>query len=256
MVSEQFFVSVIVPVYNGEKFLTEAIENIQRQNYYPLEIIVVDDGSTDRTAAIAAQFRQYIRYIHQPNRGPAAARNTGIRMAKGNVLAFLDIDDLWSNHKLQLQINYLADNPSVDIVQGLIQQMRLSTVVDQQLSFEHSYHPYNFVNLGSAIYRKLVFEKVGLFDETLDYGEDVDWFIRAWEKGISKIVLNQVTLFYRKHKTNMTAGKNIVELGFVKIFKRHLDRCRQRGLTLASPLPQMPKINEYLGAPPEAPKIG
>ncbi|MBD3561475.1 glycosyltransferase family 2 protein, partial [Planktothrix sp. FACHB-1355] len=124
MEDNSLFVSAIIPVYNGEKYLAEAIKNVKNQDYQPLEIIVIDDGSTDRTPEVAAAFKDSIRYVSQPNSGPAAARNHGIRIANGDVIAFLDVDDLWSDDKLKLQANYLANNPSVGIVQGLIQQMK------------------------------------------------------------------------------------------------------------------------------------
>lgn len=256
MEDRQLSVSIVIPVYNGEKFLDSVIYHVKNQNYHPIEIIVIDDGSTDKTAEVAAKFQDSIRYVYQENRGPAAARNHGIKIAKGEAIAFLDVDDLWSHDKLQLQACYLAANPSVEIVQGLIQQMKLSQITtDGEAIFAADYNPYNYINLGSALYRKSVFERVGLFDETLKFGEDVDWFIRAWENRIEKVVLEQVTLFYRLHRSNMTLGKNLVELGFVKIYKKHLDRCRNRGNLPSSSMPGMPKINEYLGAPPNTPKI-
>lgn len=254
MENQPLFVSVIIPVYNGEKYLAEAIQNVKNQDYQPLEIIVIDDGSTDKTAEIAAEFKDSIRYIYQQNSGPAAARNHGIKVANGDVIAFLDVDDLWSDDKLKLQANYLANNPSVEIVQGLIQQMKLLRLEeDDRAIFAPTYKPYSYINIGSAIYRKTVFEKIGFFDETLKYAEDVDWFIRAWENGISKPVLDRVSLFYRKHEDNMTGGKNLVEIGFVRIFKKHLDRCRKRGNIQTNPLLDVP-ISEYLGTSPETPK--
>lgn len=248
--NNNLLVSVIIPVYNGEKYLAEAIENVKNQHYQPLEIIVIDDGSTDNTAEIAAEFKDSIRYIYQKNSGPSAARNCGIKMANGDVIAFLDVDDIWSDDKLKLQVGYLANNPSLEIVQGLIQQMRLSELTaNNQPIFEPVYKPYNYINLGSAIYRKSVFDKIGFFDETLNYAEDVDLFIRAWENGISKVLIDQVMLFYRKHQKNMTGGKNLVDLGFIKIYKKRLDRIRKDQISPTNVLLDMP-INEYLGSPP------
>ncbi|MEW5855835.1 MAG: glycosyltransferase [Cyanobacteriota bacterium] len=255
MENHQLFVSVIIPVYNGEQFLLEAILNVNNQGYQPLEIIIVDDGSTDGTAQVAAQFKDSVRYVYQQNRGPAAARNCGLRIAKGDAIAFLDVDDLWSENNLKLQADYLVDNPSVEIVQGLIQNLKISQLTTEGAIFEKHYQPYNYINLGSALYRKSVFDKIGLFDESLSFAEDVDWFVRAWENRVSKVVLEQVTLFYRRHQDNMTVGKNLIELGFIKIYKKHLDRCRQKGQFANSSLPGMPKINEYLGAPPNTPKF-
>lgn len=251
MENSSFSICVIIPVYNGERFLATAIANVKKQNYPNLEILVIDDGSTDGTAEVAAQFGDSIHYIFQENRGPAAARNCGIQKATGDAIAFLDVDDLWSEDKLHLQANYLKKNPEVEIVQGLIQNMK----PDDEGNFEPTEIPYNYINIGSALYRKSVFDRVGFYDETLKFAEDTDWFIRAWENGVTKAVLDRVTLFYRKHPENMTAGKNLVELGFVRIYKKHLDRCRQRGSNLSSSGKEMPKINEYLGAPPNRPKL-
>ncbi|MFM6154955.1 MAG: glycosyltransferase, partial [Sphaerospermopsis kisseleviana] len=230
MENNQLFVSVIIPVYNGQKYLAEAIENVKQQNYQPLEIIVIDDGSTDATAEIAAKYQDTIRYLYQENSGPAAARNLGINMAKGEVITFLDVDDIWLEDKLKVQVDYFANNPSVEIVQGLIQQIeRFEDPENHDSIFQTLSNPYQFINLGSAIYRKSVFDKIGLIDETLNYAEDYDWFLRAWENNISKVVLDLVMLFYRKHDNSMTKGKQLVELGFVRIYKKHLDRCREKG---------------------------
>lgn len=249
MDNQQLFVSVIIPVYNGEKYLVEAIKNVKNQNYQPLEIIVVDDGSTDKTAEIAAEFKDSIRYVYQPNSGPSAARNLGIKIANGDVIAFLDVDDIWSDDKLQLQASYLLENPSVDIVQGLIQQIqRFEDPENNHSIFQTVSNPYQFINLGSAIYQKSVFDKIGLIDETLQYAEDMDLFFRAWENNISKVVLDQVTLFYSKHDENMTKGKKLVELGFVRIYKKHLDRCRQKGSFTRSD--ELPNLIEYIGVAP------
>lgn len=249
MENQQLSVSVVMPVYNGEKFLESAIHHVKSQNYYPIEIIVIDDGSTDNTAEVAAKFKDSIRYVYQENSGPAAARNQGIKIAKGDAIAFLDVDDLWSEDTLKIKANYLAEHPSVEIVQGLIQQIKIpETPEKNQASFEIVSKPYQFINLGSGIYRKSVFDKIGLLDETLNYAEDYDWFLRAWENNIYKVVLERVTLFYRKHDNNMTEGKQLVELGFVKIFKKHLDRCRKKGKFTRSP--ELPALPEYIGVAP------
>ncbi len=98
MTNNDFFVSVIIPVYNGDAYLLDAVDSIQRQHYKPLEIIIIDDGSTDSTAEIAADLRGDVRYVYQPNSGPSAARNKGLRMARGEVIGFLDVDDLWCRY--------------------------------------------------------------------------------------------------------------------------------------------------------------
>ena len=115
---EPILVSVIIPVYNGEAFLVEAVESIQRQVHRPLEILIVDDGSTDNTAKIAAGFDDDVRYTFKPNGGPASARNTGLKMARGSVIGFLDVDDLWTEKKLEWQLTRFVSTPTLEIILG------------------------------------------------------------------------------------------------------------------------------------------
>jgi len=224
-------VSVVIPVFNGERFLRNAVESVLAQKYSPLEIIMVDDGSTDGTADVARSLPETVRYLHQTNQGPAAARNRGIERAQGSLIAFADADDLWPEDKLALQLPYLMRDPAAEIVMGLIQQVLLS-----ETGAENFAEPAFSVNLGSAIIRKSVFERVGLFDETMRYSEDVDWFMRAREGGAAIVTIDAVTLLYRQHDQNMTRGKSTSELNVLKALKRSLDR-RRESTGFASALP-------------------
>lgn len=218
-------VSVVIPVFNGERFLREAVQSVLDQKYSPVEIIIIDDGSTDGTATVARSLPETVRYLHQTNQGPAAARNRGIEQARGSLIAFADADDLWPAAKLELQLPYLIKDPKVDIVLGRIQQVLLSeTVAGPTPAQETAFS----VNLGSAVIRKSVFERVGLFDETMRYSEDVDWFMRAREAGAAIVTIDDVTLFYRQHDQNMTRGKSASELNVLKALKKSLDRRRER----------------------------
>lgn len=222
------FVSVVIPVFNGEAFLREAVESVLAQKYSPLEIIIVDDGSTDGTETVARSLPEPVRYLRQNNAGPAAARNRGIEHAQGSLIAFADADDLWPAAKLELQLPYFND-PAIEIVMGRIQQVHLSNA-------EEFGEPAFSVNLGSAVIRKTVFERVGLFDETMRYSEDVDWFMRAREGGVAIVTIDAVTLLYRQHEQNMTRGKSTSELNVLKALKRSLDRRReQTGVAAALP---------------------
>lgn len=248
-----YFASVIIPVHNGERFLAEAIACVLNQQYKPLEILVVDDGSTDSTARIAAGFGDRIRYVFQAQRGPAAARNRGIALARGEMLGFLDHDDLWTPDGLCDQIEYLAAHSDIEIVQGLVVQMQRAPAGEDAkgVRFVESTEPYRFINVGSALYRKRVFEQVGGFNEDLIEGEDADWFLRAWEMNIPKAVLNRVVLYYRRHDTNLTqeSGARLLP----RLFKMHLDRARvesdvPRTITMH---PGRSGIADYLGLPPK-----
>ena len=170
----KYFVTVIIPVFNGATYIAEAVESIRRQNHDPLEVIIVDDGSTDSTANIVADMSANIRYVYQSNKGPAAARNRGLLMAKGDVIGFLDADDLWSGNKLRIQCGHLEKNPEVEIVLGLMQRMQLIDAKEGTHRFKEWSEPVMNMSLGSALFRKSVFDKVGLIDESLDYCEDWD----------------------------------------------------------------------------------
>lgn len=235
-------VSVIIPVYNCDRYLAEAIESVLKQTYQHIEVIVVDDGSIDKTALIAASFNDSIHYIYQPNSGPAVARNRGLRTARGNVISFLDADDLWPTNKLQLQLAYLTNNPSVEIVLGRTQFMQLTSIVDGIHKFEELSYPRLFLNLGSAIFRKTVFDQVGLLEEALFYSEDVDWFNRAREVNVSIVAHQEVVLFYRQHQYNMTSNKLVNELNVLKVLKKSLERRRIQNNGLA---PSLPKLSNF-----------
>jgi glycosyltransferase involved in cell wall biosynthesis len=236
-------VSVIIPVYNGEQFLAEAIESIFRQKYEAVEIIAVDDGSTDETSKLLARLGRKVRTIRQPNSGPAAARNRGLKTAKSELIAFLDADDLWPDGRLASQVHYLTAKPSVQIVQGSIKEINLQNGcgATRVPNAEMSKYYFN-VNLGALLCRRSVFEAVGLFDETLHFGEDMDFMIRAWEHGISKAFMNDVALIYRRHPGNMTHGVTPQRI-FAKLLKKHLDRRRDHN----PGRPQRSSIAEYLG---------
>jgi glycosyltransferase involved in cell wall biosynthesis len=253
-VENNHLVSIIVPVYNGERYLGEAIENIVSQAYRPIEIIVVDDGSTDATKTVAKRYENKIMYVYQNNRGPAAARNRGLRMASGDIMGFLDADDLWSENKLVLQLARLADDPALEIVLGISQPMRLRQGAGGVSKFEKWYDPFCALLVGAGVFRKSVFDKVGFFDEALYYGEDTDWFMRAREIGVSMIILPEVTLFYRRHELNMTLDSATTDRYFIKALKKSLDRRRQAGAGLVAPFPKLsiPENETHTPASPEA----
>lgn len=221
-------VSVVIPVFNGERFLREAVESVLDQQYSPLEIIIVDDGSMDDTATVARSLPETVRYLYQTNQGPAAARNRGIEHARGDLIAFADADDVWPPAKLELQLPHLIKDPVLEIVMGKTQQVLLSDTVDGGTRAEEFGEPAFSVNLGSAVIRKSVFDRVGLFDEAMRYSEDVDWFMRAREAGAAIMTLDAVTLFYRQHEQNMSRGKSTSELNVLKALKKSLDRRRER----------------------------
>lgn len=231
-------VSVIIPVYNGAKFLPEAIANVEAQGQSDLEIIVVDDGSTDDTAAVAQHLGDRIRYCHQANQGPAAARNQGLAVAQGAFIAFLDVDDQWPADKLAHQLAAFAANPQLEIVNGYVQMLQAVSTASGESTFQPRHAPLVSFNLGSALFRKSVFEKVGNFDASQIHSEDVDWFMHARELGVAMVVLEEVTLLYRKHGDNLTGDRQENLKGFLHALHKSIRRRHQPGEDTAA-LPQL-----------------
>jgi glycosyltransferase involved in cell wall biosynthesis len=226
-------VSVVVPVHNGMRFLGHAIESVLAQRHPALEILVVDDGSTDQTPDVANAMAGAIRYIRQENRGPAAARNAGIRLARAEVLAFVDADDLWPAGKLDRQLPVLAAGRPVDIVMGYTQPMIMTRPVEDVRALQPVLSPRLSLSVGASLYRRSVFERFGAFDEAIRVAEDLDWLLRAREAGARIQVVNAVTLLYRENPGSLTYEKDPAQLSFFRVLKRSLDRRRTEGTTLA-----------------------
>ncbi|MGB5968399.1 MAG: hypothetical protein WBG70_08710, partial [Spirulinaceae cyanobacterium] len=155
---------------------------------------------------------------------------------------FLDVDDLWPENKLKSQLECLAKNSHVEIVQGKIQHLQIDAENKQENTYQTLYDLDVSFNLGGAIFRKSVFQRIGLFDESLRYSEDVDWFMRAWEDKVSMVVLEEVMLFYRKHNSNMTNGRDIKTVDFLKVLKKSLDRRRKNANSEAPQLSDLFKM--------------
>jgi glycosyltransferase involved in cell wall biosynthesis len=217
-------ISVIIPVHNGARFLADAVASVLAQEYPALELIVVDDGSTDDLELAIAGLPVDVKCLHQRRQGPAAARNAGIGVASGDVLAFLDVDDLWPPGTLKKLLDSMAADDT-EVVAGWAQLALYDDTTATTTPLEMSEPPFPYY-IGAALYRRSVFDSVGLFDPELQYAEDTDWFARLHESGRTLQRLPITTLVVRRHGTNMTRGKNQVELGLVRAVKKSLDRRR------------------------------
>ena len=196
-------VSVIVPVYDGERFVVDAVDSILRQNYHPLEIIAVDDGSTDDTARILQSYEE-IRYIYQPNQGVAAARNKGIADSRGELIAFLDADDFWARNKLKVQVNCLSRNPDIVYTLGW-QRNFLEPGTDRPfwVRKEHLLKDQPGF-LPTLVTHRRIFDRVGVFNTDCITSEDVDWFARVKDAGIPMMVVPEIVLYRRIHCSNLS----------------------------------------------------
>lgn len=218
-------VSVIVPVRDGERFLEPALASIVAQRYRPLDVVVVDDGSVDSSRAIAESFAARapeVRVLDQPNAGPAAARNRGLGIARGDLVTFLDADDEMMPDRLDFQVAYLLDNPDVDAVIGR-----------EAIAVEPGVEPPQWVRgldpgrpsyqpLSLMVWRRW-FEQVGSFDESYTIGEDTEWLSRLVTRGGCLDRVEQVTVRRRIHGNNLTygnVGQNITRTLHARVRER------------------------------------
>ena len=179
-------ISVVIPTFNRRAFLKKAIESVLSQSYQDLELIVVDDGSEDDTSEVVTGFDSGIRYIKQENKGPASARNLGIKNSKGDFITFLDSDDWWDRDKLGIQFKAMQENPEYFISHTEEVWYRNGELLNQKQKHK-KHHGYIFdkclpmcaVSMSTTMARREIFNEVGLFNEELPCCEDYDFWLRV-----------------------------------------------------------------------------
>ena len=223
-------VSCIVPVFNGECYLQEALDSILGQTYQSLEIIVVNDGSTDGTEEIVESYGEKVRYLFQANAGPAAACNLGINASQGEFIAFLAADDLWHREKIERQMARFQKRPENDlcvthIKNFWIPELKKEAEMFKNHSIAKAMPGYTSVTL---LARGDLFENVGEFNPELQHGSDVEWFMRAADQGAVMELMPDVLVYRRLHKTNRSRrlASNSRDT-FLRILKASLDRRRR-----------------------------
>ncbi|MCB0209224.1 MAG: glycosyltransferase family 2 protein [Anaerolineae bacterium] len=223
-------VSVIIPVYNAEPYVAEAIESVLAQSYNHIEIIAVDDGSTDNSAAVVKRFPA-VHYYTQPNAGISATRNRGIKQAQGDFLAFLDADDVWVKEKLALQLAAFEENAHLDVVFGHVKQFRspeLKTVPNNKPSTVEPLMPGHIPS--TMLIKRDAFFRVGLFETNWKMGEFASWYLRSLEQGLQHIMLPDLVARRRVHETNNGIQQRTSIHDYVHIIKASLDRRRAAAL--------------------------
>jgi len=213
-------VSVVLPVFDGEAFLREALDSVFAQDYHPFEVIVVNDGSRDRSGEIARSYSG-VRYHEQENRGASAARNLGVSVAEGEYVAFVDADDVVPPHKLSLQGDYLFEHPAVACVLGRQHWMQEPPGLVRDVVWGD----LDGIPLVSMVVRRAVLLGIGEFDE--EQGGDMDLLVRLRECGHEIVVLPDVVLDRRYHGKNLVAGRGLTPLPPASL-KAKLDRERVR----------------------------
>ena len=220
-------VSIILAVKNGEKYLDFAIKSILKQTFQDYEIIVIDGKSQDRTPKIAQSYPQ-IRYYYQQGQGVADAYNVGIEKAKGEILAFISHDDLWSIDKLDIQVNYLQNHPEIKYTVAKVKfflepgEAIPSGFRPELLTGEHT----GFI-METLVVRKELFKIIGNFNSNYHVAEDVDWFSRVKDAVIPHKVIERVLLYKRVHNTNISLNSPVNNQNLLKILHQSIQRKRK-----------------------------
>ena len=221
-------ISVIVPAFNAARYLPEAVASIHEQTCAPLEIIVIDDGSTDETPEVVRALGNAVVSIRQSNLGIGAARNRGVEAARGNYLAFLDADDLFMPGKLARQLAHLRGEGGPDISFGCVEEF-----VDSDPSRDQASSLVARVGArgggvpGAMLISRADFLRVGVFDVSWRVGEFADWYMRAMDAGLRAETLDEVVLRRRLHGDNVGIRERASRADFARIMKRALDRRKQ-----------------------------
>ncbi len=230
-------VSIIMPAYNAERYVADAIRSVLAQTYRDWELVVVDDGSKDGTGAVVralAARDARIRYVARENGGQAAARNTGIRASRGTLVAFLDADDLWVEAKLELQLRALAET-GADVLSSngfvfedddtSVEAYELSTTPGRTEGAEmfRLLYAFNRIQIQSVLVRRELLEKVGLFDEDRRYQncEDYDLWLSLAAAGALFYGMEEQLIKYRRHSAASTHRLSNVLRPMVEVKKKH-----------------------------------
>lgn len=221
-------VSCVIPVYNGERYLAEAVDSALSQSQPPLEIIVVDDGSTDTTEQVARRFGDPVVYLHQDNAGAPAARNRGVAAARGDLVAFLDSDDIWLPEKLARQAAAFAANPELDVSTTDYENFWVAELAEEERSLGAGGLQRvmaGYVNQTGMVRRRL-FESVGLFDPALTHRDGMDWYARAVDSGAVAEHLAVVLTRRRLHHDNVSRKRADDAGELLRVAKARVDRRR------------------------------
>lgn len=224
-------VSVVIPTYNSEQFIRQTIDSVFNQSYHDFEVIVVDDGSSDRIDRIISSYGSRLTYIRKKNEGISVARNTGIAQAQGEYIAFIDHDDIWLPEKLEEQMALLEDNKAIGlcfsdayiISEGGERSRNLfkicpphSGIVFKQLLQE------NFIPVLTVVVKKEVFKKIGLFNPHYKIAEDWDLFLRI-TKQYPVAFINRPLAEYRVHKRSFSRQRGLICLESIEIINKYIE---------------------------------
>ncbi len=221
-------VSCIIPVYNGESFIAEAMESALNQSHELLEVIVIDDGSTDGTAGLVGTFRDTrVRYVAQANAGCTTARNHGFRLAKGDFISMLDADDIWEFDKTARQLAVFSSRPELDACTTLIQNFWAADLQEEARTNPLLAVPQPGVS-STFMCRNTAAARIGNLDPRYPDRDLQEWLIRLKESGGEYTVLDEVLVRRRLHANNMSRTRVPGETQLLDLAARLLERRRQK----------------------------
>ena len=223
-------VTCIITAYNGENYVSEAIQSVLDQDYCNKEIIVVNDGSIDNTAAILDSFGSKIRAVYQENQGAGAARNAGVKASNGTYICFLDHDDLWDARKLSDQMGVIDQQGDREpLIFTQVKQFiceRLTDEEKQKLKVPEETPMAGYLPSTLLLSRRR-FEQIGFFQEDKQLGEFIEWYQRVLEKKIPAVMIEKVLTYRRVHLNNMGRNKEIYHRSsYLKILQAGLAKRR------------------------------
>ena len=220
-------VSVILPVFNAEKYVEEAIKSVLCQTYQDIELICVNDKSTDNSLSLLESFGNKIIFTNNENNcGTAESRNKGLRLARGEFLAFIDNDDIWESNKLELQMNHFDNNPDVDICFSYMKSFLSPELSGNVMNLRFCPpDPIPGYIPSTIMVKKTAFEKVGYFDSRWENGESIDWLFKAKEAGLNFGIVDDVLVKRRIHETNKgVLASSTSKREYLKIIRESLAR--------------------------------
>ncbi len=219
-------ISVVIPVYNGARYLRETLDSVCAQTLAPYEVIVIDDGSNDESPAILSSFGDRLKVFRQDNQGVAAARNAGLDHVTGEAIAFIDQDDLWPEERNHIMAEALAASPEVGVIIGQVEILNQVTVPRPLFSTMET-GPREML-VGSLLFRPDVFAKVGRFSTSVGYADDTDFMMRRSEHKIGAKYIDTITLIYRLHDHNASVDDSVSRSHMISVFREALKRRRGR----------------------------
>jgi glycosyltransferase involved in cell wall biosynthesis len=223
-------VTAAIPVRNGEAYLGEAIESVLAQSRPCEQVIVVDNGSTDRSAEIARAYAPAVELASEPRKGIGAARNAAFRAASGRHIAFLDADDLWEPTKTAVQLAALESQPEIEIVFGHVRQFvspDLAAADAAALSVPATPQPGLY--LGAMLAARSAVEAIGPWPEDVKVSDGLSFMLRMRELGVASAMLDDTVTLRRVHGANHSIHNRAERAEFARMIKRSLDRRREGG---------------------------